>query len=123
MGSEMCIRDRCQDGFSSALAAAKGASIPSPQQLLKRSTTEGSGSGSSSSFSLVKMVTSESQSSGATEGSGVLVNGDSSEQSNIQRGWDWRNGFEKGAKAEDMLLLLRLGLAREISTAWTDTNR
>lgn len=115
---------KCDDCFKSALAAAKGAQPPSPQLLLKRSATESSGTGSSSSFSLVNMVSSDEQSNSSMDGSGVLVKGKGNRrgQSDIQRGWDWRTGFSKTTKAEDMLLILRLGLAREVSKAWTRAN-
>lgn len=32
-----------------------------------------------------------------------------------QRGWDWRAGLSEDAKAEDVLRMLRLGLARGVS--------
>lgn len=120
----VAISAQCEECFKSALAAAKGGPMPSPKELLNRSTMDGSGS--SSGFSLINMVTSESQSNGSMDGSGVLVrtnsNGRSRDNATVRRAWDWRAGFEKTAKSQDMLLMLRLGLAREVSRVWTDVN-
>ena len=44
--------------------------------------------------------------------SGVLVKG------NIKRGWDWRSGISANTTGEDVLRILRLGLARDLATAW-----
>lgn len=118
------ISAQCEECFDSALAAAKGAPVPSLKESLNRSTMDGSGS--SSGFSLIKMMTSESQSNGSMGGSGVLVrtrsNGSTHDNATIRRAWDWRTGFDGTAKSQDVLLMLRLGLAREVSRVWTDVN-
>lgn len=36
------------------------------------------------------------------------------------RGWDWRRGVGREARGEDILRVLRWGLAREISRAWVE---
>ena len=37
-----------------------------------------------------------------------------------KRGWDWRRGFGKNAKGEDLVRVLRLGVAREIGRAFAE---
>ena len=37
---------------------------------------------------------------------------------NGRRGWDWRKGLAEGAKGEDVLRMLRLGLAKDIARHW-----
>lgn len=111
------VMTRCTEHFKAALADSKGAL---PAQLSKQSTSTTNGSGSGSHFSLLNAM-SESQSNGSMDGSGVLV-GQITDKSEIKRGWDWRGGFDKTAKADDMLQILRLGLAREVSRAWTGGN-
>ena len=34
------------------------------------------------------------------------------------RGWDWRKGLGKDAQGEDVLRILRLGLAKDIARHW-----
>lgn len=46
--------------------------------------------------------------------SGVLVPGPG-DKSSADRGWDWRVGLPETAKGEDILQMLRLGLARGLS--------
>lgn len=36
----------------------------------------------------------------------------------VKRGWDWRSGMDEGANGEDVLRILRLGLARDIAACW-----
>jgi len=66
----------------------------------------------SSYFSLIDSTMLKSN-AGSNTSSGVLVNHE------IQRGWDWRKGMKEHASGEDILKVLRLGLATEISRAWT----
>lgn len=37
-----------------------------------------------------------------------------------RRGWDWRKGLKREAKGEDLLRILRLGLARDVARVWVD---
>lgn len=37
-----------------------------------------------------------------------------------QRGWDWRAGVKEGSTGEDILRILRLSLAKEVTRAWVD---
>lgn len=46
---------------------------------------------------------------GSVGSSAVLVGADA------DRGWDWRAGLPESAKGEDILRMLRLGLARGLS--------
>lgn len=39
-------------------------------------------------------------------------------QEDRKRGWDWRKGLAENAKGEDVLRILRLGLAKDIARHW-----
>ena len=39
-------------------------------------------------------------------------------QEDVKRGWDWRKGLGEKAKGEDVLRVLRLGLAKDIAKHW-----
>lgn len=56
----------------------------------------------------------DSESSNGTGSSGALVKS----QQDRKRGWDWRNGLAEEAKGEDVLRMLRLGLAKDIARHW-----
>ena len=56
----------------------------------------------------------DSESSNGTGSSGALVR----PQQDWKRGWDWRNGLAEEAKGEDVLRMLRLGLAKDIARHW-----
>lgn len=56
----------------------------------------------------------DSESSGGMASSRALVR--SVEEK--ERGWDWRKGLGKDAKGEDMLRILRSGLAKDIAKHW-----
>ena len=61
-------------------------------------------------------------SSNAT-GSGVMVNVNANGKRDLnhgKRGWDWRLGMKKGASGNDLLSILRLGLAKEVARAWIE---
>jgi len=112
-----------------------------PKALLRKSL---SGLTASSGFSMFEMVGSEvwapSQQQGMDvdvdmqerEGekgersrsmgsSGVLVNkGTGEREVEVKRGWDWRVGLKADVKGEDVLAILRLGLAREVARGWLD---
>lgn len=87
-------------------------------------------SSSVGSFSLVGSSVLESQTRGSNDAMDIDI-GDSdpsqaltrTEKDNgsgdgIQRGWDWRANVQRGAKGEDVIRLLRLGLAEEIAGLW-----
>lgn len=56
----------------------------------------------------------DSESSNGTGSSGALVK----PRPDRKRGWDWRNGLAEEAKGEDVLRMLRLGLAKDIARHW-----
>ena len=56
----------------------------------------------------------DSESSNGTGSSGALVK----PQQDRKRGWDWRDGLAEEAKGEDVLRMLRLGLAKDIARHW-----
>lgn len=111
------VAARCEECLKFALMALKGVSLPSAQAILKQSTT--GTSGSSSQYSLLDSFVGEGQANGSTDDSGVLVKASSNDVKDVGRAWDWRIGLEKSAKADDVLQILRLGLVREVSRAWT----
>jgi len=89
------------------------AAPPSPRELLKKSISNLT---SSSGFSLVgSSMLEESEVSSnmgrrrRSSGGGVL---------DAKRGWDWRKGLKREAKGEDLLRILRLGLARDVARVW-----
>ncbi|PYI16717.1 hypothetical protein BO86DRAFT_387476 [Aspergillus japonicus CBS 114.51] len=91
---------------------------PSPRAMLKKSV---SAPNASSTFSIIgsEMVGSARtlSGSGSAGSSGVLVprlnaeNGPASHE----RGWDWRAGLSEDVTGEDIMRILRLGLARGVS--------
>jgi len=100
---------QCEECLKSTLTQSQGFEVPSPQTLMKKSVSSLS---ASSYFSLIDSTMLKSN-AGSNTSSGVLVNHE------IQRGWDWRKGMKEHASGEDILKVLRLGLATEISRAWT----
>ncbi|KAL4869693.1 hypothetical protein BDV12DRAFT_74776 [Aspergillus spectabilis] len=88
---------------------------PSPRALLKKSVSSMTGS---STFSIIGSDMLESARtrslSGSAEGSGVLIPR-SEGAVQTEREWDWRAGLPEDAKGEDVLRMLRLGLASGLS--------
>ncbi|KAL3465164.1 Nup85 nucleoporin-domain-containing protein [Aspergillus heterothallicus] len=88
---------------------------PSPRALLKKSVSSLTGS---STFSIIGTDMLESARtgsySGSAEGSGVLVPRSEGTVA-AEREWDWRAGLTDDAKGEDILRMLRLGLAGGLS--------
>jgi hypothetical protein len=99
----------CEEFFEMVIASTPGLAGSNPMDMLKKSTSSLSGAGS---FSMVgsSMLASQLQRSVTT--SGLLSKG------NIKRGWDWRRGLKAGVKGEDMLRILRFGLAQDLARAW-----
>jgi hypothetical protein len=91
---------------------------PSPRAMLKKSVSSLT---ASSSFSFIgnDMLESARTRSVSREGSGsssaVFVPRPGDRKDPLQRGWDWRTGLSEDAKGEDILRMLRLGLARGVS--------
>lgn len=95
---------------------------PSPRALLKKSV---SATTASSNFSLIGNDMLESartrSQSGSGSGlasagsSGVLVPRPGDKDGAYERGWDWRKELGEETRGEDILRMLRLGLARGLS--------
>lgn len=69
---------------------------------------------SASSFSLVGSSMFDSESSNDAANSKALVQS----REVRKRGWDWREGLSRDAKGDDVLRILRLGLAQDIARHW-----
>lgn len=103
------IYSACTGFLQTVLASAPGLKGSSPADMLRKSTSNLSGT---SSFSLVGSSMLASQMKQSMGSSGVLV------KENVKRGWDWRQGVTASTTAEDLLKLLRLGLAKDLAKAW-----
>ena len=105
--------DQCEDFLQSTLASYHGKTLPrSPQKLLKTMSSMTS----TSSFSLVGSSLLGSQNAELNDDSNVQMD----ERDTTERGWDWRAGVAKGAKGEDVLRILRLGLAKKVARSWAE---
>ncbi|TVY86307.1 Nucleoporin, partial [Lachnellula willkommii] len=99
----------CIEFLHTVIASATGLKGSSPTDMLRKSTSNTSGT---SSFSMVGSSMLASQLKQSMGSSGVLVKG------NIKRGWDWRRGISAGTTGDDVLRILRLGLAKDLAKAW-----
>ncbi|KAL4878277.1 hypothetical protein BJY04DRAFT_229842 [Aspergillus karnatakaensis] len=116
---EECFRSTLLEYHSKQSSKATESYVlpPSPRALLKKSVSSMT---ASSTFSLIGSDMLESartrslSGSGSAEGSGVLVPR-SEGAAQTEREWDWRAGLPEDAKGEDVLRMLRLGLARGLS--------
>jgi len=99
----------CSEFLQTVIASRQGLKGSSPTDMLRKSVSNVSGT---SSFSMVGSSMLASQLKQSMSSSGVLVKG------NIKRGWDWRRGISASMKAEDLLRILRLGLAKDLAKAW-----
>lgn len=95
--------------FLQTVLASTGLKGSTPTDMLRKSTSNVSGT---SSFSLVGSSMLASQLKQSMGSSGVLVKG------NIKRGWDWRENVSAGTTGDDVLRILRLGLAKDLAKAW-----
>lgn len=102
---------QCEEFFRSTLAACEGRVAPaSPRNLFKKTMSSMT---SASSFSLVGSSMIQSGSSDMSNSRALVKSG-----KDEKRGWDWRTGLGDGAKGEDVLRILRLGLAKDIAKHW-----
>jgi hypothetical protein len=99
----------CSEFLGTVIASVGGLKGSTPTDMLRKSTSNISGT---SSFSLVGSSMLASQLKQSMGSSGVLVKGD------IKRGWDWRQGVSAGTTGDDVLRILRLGLAKDLAKAW-----
>ncbi|PWY78123.1 hypothetical protein BO94DRAFT_537909 [Aspergillus sclerotioniger CBS 115572] len=117
---EECFRSTLIQYHSSKRAHTSDSFVlpPSPRAMLKKSV---SALTASSTFSLIgsDMIESARTRSGSGSGSvgssGVLVPRSDAEAATTARGWDWRAGLPEDAAGEDILRILRLGLAKGLS--------
>ena len=116
---------QCEECFQSTIAAAHGSQpSSSPRAMLKKgisSTTSSSGFSLLGSSVMEHSATSANGSNrkggqGSMGSSGVIVPGGEEGK----RGWDWRMGVGREVKGEDVLRILRLGLAKEVARAWVE---
>jgi hypothetical protein len=99
----------CTGFLGTVIASVGGLKGSTPTDMLRKSTSNVSGT---SSFSLVGSSMLASQLKQSMGSSGVLV------KANIKRGWDWRQGISAGTTGDDVLRILRLGLAKDLAKAW-----
>ncbi|KAG9249012.1 hypothetical protein BJ878DRAFT_451230 [Calycina marina] len=99
----------CDEFLKTVIASVQGLKGSTPSDMLRKSTSNTSGA---SSFSMVGSSMLASQFKHSMSSSGVLVKG------NVKRGWDWRSGATARTTSEDILRMLRLGLAKKLAKAW-----
>lgn len=99
----------CNEFLQTVIASAQGLKGSSPMDLLKKSNSSISGT---SSYSLVGSSMLASQLQRSIGNSGVIVKG------NVKRGWDWRRGLSASTTGEDILRILRFGLANDLAKVW-----
>ncbi|CAG8984252.1 hypothetical protein HYALB_00010508 [Hymenoscyphus albidus] len=99
----------CTEFLQTVIASGQGMKGSSPHDMLRKSTSAASGT---SSFSMVGSSMLAIQMKMSMGSSGVLVKG------GVKRGWDWRRGISATTTGEEVLQILRLGLARDLARAW-----
>ncbi|EUC27805.1 hypothetical protein COCCADRAFT_9697 [Bipolaris zeicola 26-R-13] len=114
------IRAQCEEVLNTTLLSAHDANsspqIPNPHNFLTKSTSNVTTA--SSQYSIIGSADFGSTDGQSAEGSTVLVKGGHVDDS--KRGWDWRKGFPQGAKSDDIIAVLRVGVAREIGRAFAE---
>ncbi|OAL35357.1 hypothetical protein AYO20_05408 [Fonsecaea nubica] len=127
------VSERVYGATEECLAAAireyHGSRPPSPRAVLKKSMSNGSGSGFSYSLMGSEML-GRSMTTDMTSASGseVLVRGPKGQKAKgkeadvpKERGWDWRDQFSgEDVRGQDIVKALRTGLAEELSHAELD---
>jgi len=103
------IYSACTEFLQTVIASGQGLKGSSPTDMLRKTTSNSSGS---SSFSMIGSSMAASQLKHSMGSSGVMVKG------NIKRGWDWRQGISASTKGDDLLRILRFGLAKDLAKAW-----
>ncbi len=117
------VYDATEECLQAALRNWHGSAPPSPRDMLKKSVS--SGTNSNFSFSMMgSEMMARSEESGRSRGgksvggSGVLVGPGGGKGEQQERSWDWRAAFkDKAATGADVLKVLRMGIARELSIA------
>jgi hypothetical protein len=103
------VYSACTEFLQTVIASGQGLKGSSPTDMLRKSTSTTSGT---SSFSLIGSSMLASQLKQSMGSSGVLVKG------NVKRGWDWRHGISASTTGDDVLRILRLGLAKDLAKAF-----
>ncbi|EKD21376.1 uncharacterized protein L3040_000588 [Drepanopeziza brunnea f. sp. 'multigermtubi'] len=104
------IYSNCTEFLQAVIASGQGLKGSSPTDLLRMSTS--SISGISGSFSMVGSSMLASQLKQSMRGSGTAATGP------VKRGWDWRHGISASTTGDDLLRILRLGLAKDLAKAY-----
>lgn len=107
------IQMQCEEALRTTLAAAYGNNPPS--SLLKSTSNLTT---ASSQYSLIGSMDLGSVEGVSTESSTIFVKGGGVDD--VKRIWDWRKGFPRGAKGEDIIRILRLGIAKELGRAFAE---
>ncbi|KAF2637403.1 hypothetical protein P280DRAFT_457786 [Massarina eburnea CBS 473.64] len=108
------IKTQCEEALQTTFSAANSTNSPSNSHHNLRQTT----SNLSSQYSLIGSTDFSSAGGVSAENSAILIpNGN---MSDANRGWDWRKGFPKGATGDDVVRVLRLGVARELARAFAE---
>lgn len=90
--------------------------LPPSRELLKKSVTSLAPPSTFSFLGNDVVGSAKNRSmSGSGGSSGVLVARPADGASSHERGWDWRAGLPEDVKGEEVLRMLRLGLARGLS--------
>jgi hypothetical protein len=104
------VYSACTEFLQTVIASGQGLKGSSPTDMLRKTTSNVSGT--SGSFSMVGSSMLASQLKQSMSSSGVIVRG------NVKRAWDWRRGISAGTSGDDLLRILRLGLAQDLAKAW-----
>ena len=103
------VNSACTEFLQTVISSGQGLKGSTPMDMLRKSTSNISGT---SSFSMVGSSIYASQLKQSMSSSGVLVKG------NTKRGWDWRQGISASMTGQDLLRILRLGLAKDLAKAY-----
>jgi len=104
------VYSACTEFLQTVVASGQGLKGSAPSDMLRKTTSNLSGT--SGSFSMVGSSMLASQLKQSMSSSGVMVKG------NVKRGWDWRRGISASTSGDDLLRILRLGLAKDLAKAW-----
>lgn len=107
----------CDEFLGLVLASAPGVlKGATPADLLRKSTSGMSGSFVLAGSSMMMASGGGLQRSMGGGGGATGAFG----KAGVRRGWDWRAGMAVGAKGEDVLKGLRMGLAKDLARLWLE---
>ncbi|KAL9604282.1 MAG: hypothetical protein Q9219_000680 [cf. Caloplaca sp. 3 TL-2023] len=127
---EECFRCTLVNGRSPQQQQQRQGKRPDAREMLKKSISNVTSE--SSAFSLVEselMMMGGSETRESTGSEGVMVHmvedagkggGVVQRNDEVRRGWDWRKGWSLEASGREVLMRMRMGLARDIARAWVD---